>query len=99
MFRRSDRLSKTLLLTPQQENQRPRTSTDERASTCAFCGQGTAIRRDEELQFYQLTNRGYVFCKVKIPMDVCSQCHAKNWDEEGEVIIEQAVRAEYDRRS
>ena len=74
-------------------------STGERASMCAFCGQGKAITRDEELSFYQRTDRGYVFCKVKIPMDVCPQCHTKNWDEEAEVIIEQAVRAEYDRRS
>jgi hypothetical protein len=74
-------------------------STGERASICAFCGQGTATRRDEELSFYQQTDRGYVFCKVKIPMGICPQCHAKNWDDEAEVIIEQAVRAEYDRRS
>jgi hypothetical protein len=83
----------------QQANQRLRMSTSERADSCAVCVQGTVIKRDEELTFYQSTDRGYVFCKVKIPMDVCPHCNAKSWDEGAEAIIEQAVRAEYDRRS
>lgn len=83
----------------QQENQRLRMSADQRADICDFCGQETMIKRDEELAFYQWTDRGYVFCKVTIPMDVCPQCGARNWDEEAEAVIEQAVRTAYDKRS
>ena len=67
------------------------------AELCDFCEQGQVIRRSEELAFHQWTSRGYVFCKVTIPMGTCERCGAKNWDETAEALIEEAVRREYDK--
>ena len=66
---------------------------------CDFCEQGKVIRRDEKLSFYQWTSRGYVFCKVLIPVGTCNRCGAKSWDDAAEAIIERAVREEYDKLS
>jgi len=67
------------------------------AERCDFCEQGRVIRRTEELAFHQWTSRGYVFCKVKIPMGTCERCGAKSWDEAAEALIEDAVRQQYDK--
>ena len=64
---------------------------------CDFCGHGTVTRRDEEMAFHQWTDRGYVFCRVVVPMNVCGDCGAKTWDENAETIIEDAVRREFEK--
>jgi hypothetical protein len=64
---------------------------------CDFCGDGKVTRRDEEMAFHQWTDRGYVFCKVVVPMSVCVSCGAKTWDENAETIIEDAVRREFEK--
>lgn len=66
---------------------------------CEFCEQGKLLTRNEGLSFHQWTNRGYVFCRVRIPVRTCDRCGAKTWDEAAEAIIEQAVRKEYDKLS
>jgi hypothetical protein len=67
------------------------------ADLCDLCEQGKVIKRDEELAFHQWTSRGYVFCRVKIPMGTCERCGAKSWDEAAEAMIEQAVSREFDK--
>jgi hypothetical protein len=64
---------------------------------CELCRRGNVVRRSEEMSFHQWTDRGYVFCRVTIPIGVCDQCGTKNWDEAAEAVIEQAVRQEYDK--
>lgn len=64
---------------------------------CVFCKQGKVTKRTEELTFHQWTNRGYVFCKVEIPMSTCGCCGSKSWDEAAEAVIDAAVRHEYDQ--
>ena len=66
---------------------------------CAVCGHSSVVRANEEIGFYQWTDRGRVFCRVEIPLSRCDNCGAKEWNEEAEAIIEEAVRREYDKRS
>jgi hypothetical protein len=67
--------------------------------TCELCGRGQKIKRDEELAFSQWTDRGYVACRVTIPVSTCDHCNAKSWDEAAEAAIEEAVRKAYDQLS
>jgi hypothetical protein len=67
------------------------------ATICDFCGQREISLRDEDLAFHQWTNRGYVFCNVRIPMRTCDGCGSRNWGEEAEAIIEEAVIKEYNK--
>lgn len=70
---------------------------DGRGERCEFCHHGSLITRDEAMSFHQWTDRGYVSCKVRIPMKVCGRCGMKTWDEAAETVIEQAVKQAYDR--
>lgn len=65
------------------------------ANVCEFCADGKVITREEELTFHQSTDRGYVFCRVQIPIGTCQGCGTKTWNEEAEAIIERTVREEY----
>ena len=69
----------------------------EHVEVCELCQQGTLVTRDEEMSFHQWTDRGYVFCKVTIPMKICTECGMKTWDEAAEAVIEEAVRQARDR--
>ena len=64
---------------------------------CALCKKGELVAEDRELTFQQRTDKGYVFCRVTISMEICTLCGWKTWDDLAEVIIEDAVRQEYDK--
>lgn len=69
------------------------------AGLCELCGRRAKIKQDEELAFHQWTDRGYVSCRVTIPVSTCGYCKTRSWDETAESIIEQAVRNAYDQLS
>ena len=64
---------------------------------CALCKKGELVAEDQELTFQQRTDKGYVFCRVTISMDICTLCGWKSWGDLAEAIIEDAVRQEYDK--
>jgi hypothetical protein len=63
---------------------------------CYFCKKGNFIDRTEDIAFHQWTEKGYVSCRVTVPVGVCDACGAKNWNEQTEALIEAAVRKAYD---
>jgi len=69
------------------------------AHRCIFCETGKVSRSDQEIAFKQHTAKGYVFCHVIIPMDLCDHCGMKTWDCDAEAIIEDAVLQESERLS
>jgi hypothetical protein len=69
----------------------------ENPQLCDFCKIGQIAKRQEEIAFRQWTDRGYVSCRVVIPIDVCDRCGLRNWDEAAEAIIEEAVRKQYEK--
>ena len=66
------------------------------ADICDICRQGRIAKKSQELAFHQWTDRGYVFCRVSIPIATCDRCGARSWDEAAEAIIEDSVRRAYD---
>jgi len=66
---------------------------------CDLCKQGGVLKRNETLVFHQWTSRGYVSCKVEIPIGTCDRCGAKTWDDAAEALMDEAVRQEYDKLS
>ena len=64
---------------------------------CDFCKVGRLVTRDEEIAFHQLTNRGYIYCRVTVPMGICDRCEAKTLGEAAEAIIDEAVRRELEK--
>jgi hypothetical protein len=35
---------------------------------------------------------------VTVPLGVCDRCQSSHWNKEAEVIVEEAVRREYEKR-
>jgi hypothetical protein len=69
----------------------------ENAQCCDFCKVGHVVNREEPISFRQWTDKGYVICRVVIPLGVCDHCGMRDWDETAEAIIEEAVRKEYEK--
>jgi hypothetical protein len=63
---------------------------------CMFCKGGQLLDRTEPISFHQHTDRGYVFCRVVVPMQICDRCGAQSMDERAETIMDDAVRRVYD---
>jgi hypothetical protein len=55
--------------------------------------------RGEEISFFQWTDKGYLSCRTAIRVRICNRCGSKNWDDEAEAAIEEAVRREYNKLS
>jgi hypothetical protein len=64
---------------------------------CDFCKLGHVTRHDQHVEFRQWTDRGYVSCRVTIPLGVCDRCRSTHWNQDAEAIVEGAVRREYEK--
>lgn len=64
---------------------------------CEQCGRGSVVVRKEQIKFIQWTKKGYLICRVVVPIGKCGSCGAKIWDEVAESIIDEAVRREYEK--
>jgi hypothetical protein len=65
--------------------------------TCEFCKKGRITWRVEEMSFRQLSNKGYVNCRVMVLIGTCDNCHQKSIGPEGENILNEAFKREYDK--
>ena len=45
--------------------------------TCYFCKKGRFVENTEEIAFKQWTDKGYLFCRVVVPVDVCEHCGSR----------------------
>jgi hypothetical protein len=70
---------------------------DDSDDACPVCKRGRFALHNEDISFYQWTDKGYVFCRAAIPVRVCNGCGFKSWDDAAEAAIEEAVRREYDK--
>jgi hypothetical protein len=64
---------------------------------CDVCHRGVVVRTTQEIAFHQWTSKGNVFCRVTVPMAICTQCGARNLDEAAEQTIDEAVQREIDK--
>ena len=64
---------------------------------CAFCNRDQLVDLTKEITFHQYTDRGYVTCRVVVPMKICDHCGAQNWDDRADAIMDEAVRQAYDK--
>jgi hypothetical protein len=71
----------------------------ENTEKCAFCKRGELQTEETELAFNQLTDKGYVACRVIVPITVCSECNMRRLSPPAEAIIEEAVAREYAKLS
>ena len=75
----------------------PATMFDTHPQHCDFCQRGQVTRHDRHIAFRQWTDRGYISCRVTLPLGVCDRCQSRHWKEDAEAVVEGAVRREYDK--
>ena len=49
----------------------------ENAKRCDFCKHGQLVKREEQMAFRQWADKGYLFCRVVVPVDVCEHCGSR----------------------
>ena len=67
------------------------------AGVCDICHRGILVKAKREIAFRQWTSKGYISCRVIIPVTSCPECGAWHWDEAAEALIEEAVNREVDK--
>jgi len=66
---------------------------------CVMCGKGHVTTQQEGIAFRQWSDKGYIHCRVMIPIDVCDHCGARySGDPEIEKTLDDAFRREYNKR-
>jgi C4-type Zn-finger protein len=63
---------------------------------CPVCLTGRFVKRMEEVDFLQWTDKGPVRCQVTILVAACQQCDYKTWGTEAEALMQAAVKKRYD---
>jgi Zn ribbon nucleic-acid-binding protein len=71
--------------------------TDMDGADCPACKTGRLVDGVHELRFFQASDRGPVEVRVTIPLSTCGRCGFQVWQEAAEAIIDEAVRAAYER--
>jgi hypothetical protein len=64
---------------------------------CDLCKKGRVIKRMEPMEFRQLSDKGYVRCRVTVLVGTCDICHAKSTDPGSDKIFDEAFQQEYDK--
>jgi hypothetical protein len=69
------------------------------ATVCVLCRKGHVIRQKRDVAFRQWSDKGYIHCRVTIPIDICDRCHANYSLDPGiDKIFDDAFQREYDKR-
>jgi hypothetical protein len=68
------------------------------STICELCRTGRVRWRKEAVRFRQWSDRGYVLCRVTLPVGTCTHCKAKSLDPDSERIFDAAFQREYAKR-
>ena len=63
---------------------------------CDFCG-GHVTWRLEEMAFRQSSDKGYIHCRVALPVGTCARCGSKTLGPDSDAIFDAAFQREYDK--
>ena len=69
----------------------------EHSGSCDFCRIGPVTWREEVMTFRQWSDKGYVHCRVRLPVGTCAHCRAKSLDADSDRMFEAAFQRAYDK--
>jgi hypothetical protein len=97
----TERQSQTERLTPRgaHHGTGDRAMTSKEPTICLICGKGQVIKRNGEIAFRQWSDKGYIHCRVTIPIAICKRCDARfSPDPAIDKILDDAFQCEYEKR-
>jgi hypothetical protein len=62
---------------------------------CEFCRRGHVIERTQDIAVHQSSDKGYVHCRVTLPVLFCEACGSITSAPGAEDLIEEAFRRAY----
>jgi len=68
---------------------------NERVTVCDFCHQKQVTWKTEEMTFRQWSDKGYVHCRVDLPVGTCASCGAKSLEPGSDHILDAAFEEAY----
>lgn len=63
--------------------------------SCDFCRKGRVHWGVEQLSFRQWSDKGYVYCRISLPVGTCDNCGSKTLQPGSDALFEEAFRREY----
>jgi hypothetical protein len=66
-------------------------------SDCDLCKKGPIVWCTEEITFRQWSDKGYLLCRVTLPVGTCAHCQAKTLDVDSDLAFDAAFQREYDK--
>jgi hypothetical protein len=69
----------------------------DQGESCPLCKYHQMERVTIDFTFHQMTDRGRVTCCVRLPRSICPRCGFESLDADAEVMLDEAVRREYDK--
>jgi hypothetical protein len=64
-------------------------------AVCDFCHQKRVTWKIEEMTFRQWSDKGYVHCRVELPVGSCQNCKAKSLQPGSDRILDAAFEEAY----
>jgi hypothetical protein len=68
---------------------------DDKVTVCDFCHKKEVAWRIEVMAFRQSSDKGYVHCRVELPVGTCRSCGTKSLQPGSDRILDAAFREEY----
>lgn len=70
---------------------------EQEPGVCDICKSGRLIKQREEISFRQMSDKGFVHCRVEVLTYTCNACQIKTIDPDAESAFDEAFRREYDK--
>jgi hypothetical protein len=64
------------------------------ATTFYFCDEQDVIWCLQDLAFRQWHEKGYVHCRVQLPVGVCRNCESKSLKQDSNAVLDDAFESE-----
>jgi hypothetical protein len=68
---------------------------NDNVTVCDFCHQKRVGWRIEDIAFWQWSDRGYVHCRVRLPVGTCQNCGAHSLEEGSDKLFDAAFLEAY----
>jgi hypothetical protein len=68
---------------------------NKKVTVCDFCHKKRVSWKIEEMAFRQWSDKGYVRCRVELPVGTCQNCGSKSLESDSGRILDAAFLQEY----
>jgi hypothetical protein len=69
--------------------------TEEKMSTCDFCGKGRIVKRKQNISFRQMSDWGHILCQAAVDVSVCDHCGTRSVEPGADKVFDDAFRRQY----